>query len=428
MTEKSDDGLRVIELRVDSFMGIELAQIAEVDGEGLVLVGGNNGAGKTSLLSAIECAIRGKRWHPAAPVKRGAKKAIVDLDLGDLRIRRTFNPDGTGTLRVENAEGMAPRRPQEILDALAGQISFDPLAFSRMEPAAQLDLAREIGGVDTKLLDAEIETSFQIRANANRTEKEVSARLAAMPQHADAPGQPVVVAELLSRLEEIQSTNTRNDAERANLHEIRAQHGENLAEVARVKATIEQYQLVLAEAEQACALSLTAVNEKGADVGALEDGDPAPVRSEIATAEDANTRHRENAEHDRQTDLVAEARRNAEECDADLETLRRKRRDMIRAATLPIEGLEITDDGLTYHGTPFAQASGAERLRTSVAMGAAMSPRLRVMLIREAEKLDDQGLELLAAMAAEGGLQLWLERVGDRDAGAIVISEGRVAE
>ncbi|MBN1612511.1 MAG: hypothetical protein JW940_38125 [Polyangiaceae bacterium] len=84
--------------------------------------------------------------------------------------------------------------------------------------------------------------------------------------------------------------------------------------------------------------------------------------------------------------------------------------------------------GITYNGLPFSQASHAERVRISAAIGLALHPELRVLLIRDAEKLNERGVGLMAELAEEHDAQLWLERPGHQDPGAVVIEDGAVAD
>ena len=90
-------------------------------------------------------------------------------------------------------------------------------------------------------------------------------------------------------------------------------------------------------------------------------------------------------------------------------------------------GLTLGDDGPMLDGVPLEQASGAQKLRVSVALGIAMNPRLKVLLVRDASLLDEDSLALVAEMAAAADAQVWLERVGDGDPAAVVIDDGQVS-
>ena len=96
-------------------------------------------------------------------------------------------------------------------------------------------------------------------------------------------------------------------------------------------------------------------------------------------------------------------------------------------AKLPVEGLTFDEAGVSLATLPFDQASDAERLRVSVAMGIALNPKLRVMLIRDGSLLDAANLELIKKMAEEHNMQIWIERVGSGPEVSVLIEDGTVA-
>jgi hypothetical protein len=99
----------------------------------------------------------------------------------------------------------------------------------------------------------------------------------------------------------------------------------------------------------------------------------------------------------------------------------------IASAKMPVDGLSFGEDGVLLNGVPFEQASDAEQLRASVAIAAAMNPKLRVIRIRDGSLLDDDAMQALAAMAAERDLQIWIERVGEHvNTFGVVIRDGAV--
>jgi ATPase subunit of ABC transporter with duplicated ATPase domains len=109
-----------------------------------------------------------------------------------------------------------------------------------------------------------------------------------------------------------------------------------------------------------------------------------------------------------------------------IEEIDRRKAAILSAAKLPVDGLVVTDDGVELAGVPFAQASGAERLRVALALAIAASPNLEDVWIRDGALLDEDHLELVAKHAAAAKKRVWIERVGTSDAGVIVIADGQV--
>lgn len=97
-------------------------------------------------------------------------------------------------------------------------------------------------------------------------------------------------------------------------------------------------------------------------------------------------------------------------------------------AKFPVDGLTFDDTGVLYRGVPLSQASSAEQIRVSLAMGMALNPRLRVLMIKDGSLLDEDSMAAIREQVTEGGYQLWLERVGDADQGAVIIEDGQVTQ
>ena len=106
------------------------------------------------------------------------------------------------------------------------------------------------------------------------------------------------------------------------------------------------------------------------------------------------------------------------------------KRKAIAGAKYPVPGLAFDQlGGVTLDAIPFAQCSSAEQLKVSVAIGIALNPSLRVLLIRDGSLLDAESLTMVRDMAQKAEAQVWLEAV-TTDAGKcqVIIEDGMIAE
>ena len=110
----------------------------------------------------------------------------------------------------------------------------------------------------------------------------------------------------------------------------------------------------------------------------------------------------------------------------DIASIDQTKADALAAAEFPVEGLAFDESGVLYGGVPFSQASSAEQIRVSLAMAMATSPKLRVIRILDGSLLDAENLALIEGMARDNDYQVWIERVGNADEGAVVIEDGQV--
>jgi len=409
--------MKIVRLEAENVKRLRAVEIAP-DGS-LVVIGGRNGAGKTSVLDAIEMALGGKRAAPPKPVREGEEIARVVCDLGELVVKRTFKPDGRSTLKVETHDGASYKSPQRMLDELVGELSFDPLAFARMQPRERVEMLRALVGVDLEQLDAERRQAYEDRTAVNREAKTLEGQLAGLPEHPDAPEAEVSVAELAEELDAAQAATGKYNA---------AQQGVRIAErdADEAQAEVDRLRAELAVAEERLESARQQVMRAHAEANAMPaPPDTASIREQMRNAEAINAKVRDNTRRRELLVQLEAMRAESQRLTDAIAAVDERKREAVAAAELPVEGLGFDDAGVTLEGVPFEQASGAEQLRCSVAMGLALNPKLRVLLIRDGSLLDEDSLRLVAEMADEQGAQVWLERVGAGD-GGVLIEDGEV--
>ena len=156
--------------------------------------------------------------------------------------------------------------------------------------------------------------------------------------------------------------------------------------------------------------------------------DVSPLEDELEGVEELNQKIRaNNAARERQA-RKDKLRGEYKALTEGLEALDKTKADALAAALFPVDGLGFAETGVTYQGVPFSQASSAEQIRVSVAMAMAMNPELRVLRIKDGSLLDGDAMEALREQVAANDFQLWIERVGNADEGAVIIDDGEVAE
>lgn len=411
MTAKTERALRIVDLKVQNIKRVRAVHITP-NGDSTVILGGKNGAGKTSVLDAIAMALGGARAIPSDPVRHGAKRGSIIADLGDLVVERVIAPDGQTTLTVRDADGNRQRSPQKILDELCSRIAFDPLAFMSMDPGKQNEQLRQLLGLDFSALDAEHERTYAKRTDINRDAKSARATAEGLVVPANTPEKAVVVNDLLAQLRAAGEA-----AEKVRTHEratttLRTDIGALQTELQRIETQLMQKRMQLKALERE-------VPPAAPDTDA--------IAKQIASAEATNravhTRGQRDALEGKANALDAEAAKLT----ARIEAIAAEKAALIAACTFPVPGLALGADGPMLDGVPLEQASAAQKLRVSVALGLAMNPRLKVLLVRDASLLDETSLALVAEMAAAADAQVWLERVGDGDPTAVVIADGQVS-
>lgn len=416
---------KIIELRAENFKRLKAVQI-NPDGN-VVIISGANAAGKSSCLDAISSALGGAGMSPEKPVREGHDKAKIRVELDDLVVEKTFTSAGSAQLTVMAKDGVKYPSPQAMLDKLVGKLSFDPLAFSRMVPKDQLSTLRTLVQLDFSAMDRDRQAAFDQRTTVNRDLKAAQARLDAAPFHEGVPDKEVSLADLTTEYRRRQQHNRANEeitrkasaAEQA-LANAREAHASVLRQIEELNEKLASIQGDVEYAE-------AVFEEARAAANALVDLDVNETGEQMATVEATNQKVRANATRKSLAQTVKELSDRSNGLTTTIDDIDVRKKAALETAKFPVPGLSFDEGGVLFNGIPFSQASSAEKLKVSMAMGIALNPKLRVVLIRDASLLDAESLKIVADMAAKTDSQVWLERVADGDPVGFVIEDGMVA-
>jgi hypothetical protein len=396
--------MKILSLEAQNILRLKAVRI-QPDGN-VVIIGGENKQGKTSILESIRMACGGARALPAEPIHRGAKEGNVRLDLGDLTVEFVVDKKG-GSVVVRNADGVKQAKPQAILDRLFAKVAFDPESFARAEPKKQVEILKALLGLDFSALDAERAKLYEQRTRVGSVRSDAEVRVS--QYHASCVTAPDAEVSIAALLEDKRIADKHN-AERSRLESA---HTQAIVEVDRLALALDEARAKLDTAERALYVAPAKVSTEATEAS-------------LASAEDTNILVRNKKARAEAVAKFTEKDREYATLTKQIEAIDENKREQLAAAKWPVPGLGFGDEGVTYNGLPFEQASQAEARIVSFSIGAALNPDLRVVLIDDWEKLDKASMKHLAQLAADKDMQVWIERVGDGDAGAVIIEDGEV--
>lgn len=402
----------------------------------VVEIGGKNGAGKTSCLDAIYWAICGTKNVQSQPIRKGEEEARIRLDMGEIvvtrRFRMTKKGDVATEVTVENAAGARFPSPQAMLDALTGELAFDPLAFARAPAKQQFDMLRKfVPDVDFDAIDAANKEDFQKRTDVNRRAKE--ARAAADVIGVINPVEPVDVQALVADLDEAGKHNSGLTQRQARRDEAAASVKRDRESATKLRNQANDLRKQADDLDRQAQEHDAAADETQGKLDAAP-ALPAPIettaiRERIQQAEATNRAAARYDERQRHLARAKDLEEESEKLTIAMAARKEAKDQAIASAKMPVPGLSFGDGEVLLNGVPFEQGSDAEQLRASVAIAAAMNPKLRVIRVRDGSLLDDDAMQALTAMAAERDLQVWIERVGESVGKfGVVIRDGSVVE
>lgn len=405
----SKESVFVVGLQADNFMRLRAVRLELPAEGGMTVVGGRNEQGKSTVLRIVEAALGGKAALPSAPVRTGEDEGSVAVTLSDgTRIERTFTTDGRTAVKVTR-DGMKATGPQALLDGLLGPLSYDPVGFDRLKDADKAEQVRRMAGLDLSGPDARRRDAYDRRTEVGRVVREREGQLAGMPP--PDPDAPDCAPDVSALAEAVFATQTEHAAWDAAGRAAEAAQ----ADVAGLEAKLAAARETLVLRRRDVALRGGEPDVEGPKA-ALRAADTLTVRFRAACA-------RRGAEAG-----LTDARREQARLTEAIQGIDAERDAAIRAASLPVEGLGFDpDDGaLTLDGLPYSQASQARRLRTSLAIAEAMHPRLRVLLVRDGNPLDDDGLRLVAKWARDRDMHVLIEHMHVGGATGVIIEDGEV--
>jgi DNA repair exonuclease SbcCD ATPase subunit len=400
---------RIIRLQAENVKRLVAVEIKPDPQGNLVIIGGKNAQGKSSVLDAIYYALAGKKALPVEPIRKGEKKAEITVELDEIIIRRIMT-EKTDRLEVSTREGAKFASPQALLDGLTNSMSFDPLAFARLgeSPAGereQANILRRMTGLDTTEIDQRRKELYDERTNTNRDAKAAESRLAALQWYSDAPEQEVSIDNAATRLQN------------ALRHNAECEKKQFAAKIAVELVERLQKELAAALEEEKVALEMAA-NFQPINTASLQE--------QIRNADAINAKVRANEDYKKVGTLLDGAKGEAARLAKEIEILDAAKAKMLAEAKMPVPGLAVDESGISLNTIPLSQCSSAEQLKVSVAIGLAQNPELKIMLCRDGSLLDDDSLKALGVLAAEAGAQVWLERVGEGAECSVVIEDGSV--
>lgn len=421
--------MRIIEFQAENIKKLKVVQI-KPKGD-VIEITGANGSGKTSVLDSILYTLAGTDNLPSQPIRRGADKGGTMVDLGEYIVIRKFTAAGS-TLIVQGKKGERYQKPQQLLDGIFGNFSFDPLAFTRMHPKTQAEELRKLVrlDIDPDALDKANKEDYDARTIHNREIKQLEAQAAGISIVAELPAAPVDLSALITQL---QQAGTHN-AERAN---IEALHLRRQDDIKNQRDTASQQTMKAAALEkEAKALREMAAKARDAADAAEEKLkgetipppiDTAELREEIENARATNAQIDKRTQKEILLDKLAYLNGLVEGINEAMKGREKQKADAIAKASMPIEGLGFENGEVMYMGLPLNQASGAEQLRVSLSIAMASNPKARVILMKDGSLLDDNSMEIVKQMAGDRDYQIWIETVDTSGKVGIVMEDGMVS-
>lgn len=395
---------------------------------GLTVIGGRNGQGKTSVLDAIAWALGGDKFRPSMPAREGSvlpPEIRVELSNGIIVERKGKN----SALKVTDPSG--GRRGQKLLDEFLEQLALNLPKFMEASDKDKACTLLQIIGVGERLSELERQEAqlYQERLMVGRVADQKQKYAAEMPQYDGVPEDIVSASELIRQQQDILARNGENARKRARAAEITRNRESLESELARIEDKMIELNKVLTQTRKAVEDAKRDEETAQKDALTLHDESTAELEANIAQIDEINAKVRANLDRAKAVEDARQYTAQYNDLSGKIDQVRGQRRALLDGAELPLPGLGVENGALVYNGQAWDCMSGAERLKVAVAIVRALNPNCGFVLVDKLEQLDTETLRDFGSWLEQENLQVIATRVtSSGDDCTIIIEDGTVKE
>lgn len=402
--------VKIRELEIENVKRVKAVTLTPTE-NGLTVIGGRNGQGKTSVLDAIAWALGGNKLKPSGSQRQGsAAPPSIHIELNNgLIVERKGKSSG---LHVIDPSGQ--KAGQQLLDCFIEKLALDLPKFMEASTKEKAETLLQIIGIGDQLgaLDREEKSLYNQRLEVGRIADRKKKHADELPWYPDAPIEPVSASELIQRQQAILAKNGENQRKREN----EAYYNRVLAEA---QIAFDKAKAALKQAEQDCMAARKSAKD-------LQDESTADIEADIANIDAINTKVRANAEKQRVQDEADELSGQYADLTNQLQDIKKQRMKLLDSADMPLPDLSVTDGKLTYKKQEWDCMSGSEQLQVATAIIRKLNPECGFVLMDKLEQMDPETLRDFGAWLEQEGLQVIATRVGTDDTCSIIIEDGYV--
>lgn len=387
---------------------------------GLTVIGGRNGQGKTSVLDAIAWALGGDKYRPSGAHREGSvlpPSLRIELSNGLIVERKGKNSD----LKVIDPQGN--RAGQTLLNEFIEQLALDLPKFMAATAKEKANTLLRIIGVGEQLyqLEQQEQTLYNQRHAIGQIADQKKKFALELPDYPDAPRELVSASELIKQQQDILARNGENQRKRDHLNALTTQYNQLRSEIAELYERLHEKESRRDELFADITIAKT-------DSEQLVDQSTVELEQNIADIEQINIRVRANLDKEKAEEDAKDYQAKYDAMTDQITSLRDQRMALLRGADLPLPGLSVEDGELTYNGAKWDCMSGADQLRVATAIVRRLNPKCGFVLIDKLEQMDTVTLQEFAAWLEGEGLQAIATRVSLGEECAVIIEDGAVMQ
>lgn len=410
--------IKINALQVENVKRVKAVAL-EPSANGLTVIGGKNGQGKTSVLDAIAWALGGDRYRPSNAEREGSTlPPHIKLELSNgLTVERSGK---NSALKVVDTTGK--RSGQQLLNEFVEQLAIDLPRFLQASNREKADTLLQVIGVGDQVHSLEVKEKevynrrHMIGQEADRKRKYADE----LPYYPTAPNEPVSASQLIRQQQDILARNGENQRKRMRANQIEHEYGRTAAHVSLLRSQLADAEKQLQQLEADLAIAQK-------DALDLQDESTDEIERSLQEIEQINIQVRANCDREKAEQDAAHYAQQYQDLTKELEEIRHDKYALLDSAKLPLPGLSVEDGELTYNGKKWDCMSGADQLIAATAIVRAINPKCGFVLLDKLEQLDADQLHMFGVWLQSQQLQVIATRVSTGPECSIIIEDGFVA-
>lgn len=411
--------VKINSLELENVKRIKAVKV-EPTPNGLTVIGGRNNQGKTSVLDSIAWALGGNKFKPSNAAREGSAippNLHITLSNGLVVERKGKN----STLKVTDPKGN--KAGQQLLDTFIEELALNLPKFMNATNREKADILLNIIGVGDKLAayDLKEKELYQERLLIGRVADQKKKFAKEQVFYENVPRDLISPQELINQQQAILAQNGENQRKREKVTQYEYLVTTLSQEVAALKKQLQAKELELDKAMS----DLTVAKTDALD---LIDQSTEELEKNLADIEETNRKVRANLDKEKAEDDAKEYAAQYDQLTLEIEKVREQRISLLKGADLPLEGLSIKDNELTYRGKKWDGMSGSEQLRVATAIVRKLNPDCGFVLIDKIEQMDTETMNEFGRWLENEGLQAIATRVSTGDECSIIIEDGYVKD
>lgn len=409
--------IKINKLEIENVKRVKAVTLEPTE-NGLTVIGGRNGQGKTSVIDSVAWLLGGDAFKPSRPQN---DESIIPPNLkvtlsNGLIVERIGK---NSTLKVTDPSGQ--KAGQTLLDSFVEKLALNLPKFMQMNNKEKGKTMLRIIGLEKEIVELELkETELYNKRLAIGQIADQKKKFADEQEfYNDVPENLISPAALIKQQQEILARNGENQRLRDKANNLSV-------EVSALSRKVELLKEELLKQEELLNIKTKDLQVALKTSEQLQDESTVELEQNLQNIEEINVKIRKNLDKEKAEEDAKFYENQYKELTTEIDSVRQSKLDLLNKANLPLPELNIQNGNLIYKGQEWDNMSGSEQLKVATSIVRKINPDCGFVLMDKLEQMDIETMNEFGKWLEKEGLQVIATRVSTGDECSIIIEDGYV--